>query len=89
MGVRRGGDTTLGGRSGMHHRRREVKQQSTARTISPDLRRLSYGWMCDGYLSFSTASVPRLGMLTLLHNGREAYQLAVPEGGRVERDGGG
>lgn len=41
------------------------------------LSALSYGWKCDGYLSFGTATVPRLGMVGLLHNGREAYQNMV------------
>jgi hypothetical protein len=32
---------------------------------------LSYGWKCDGFLAFSTATIPSLGMVALLHRGKE------------------
>jgi hypothetical protein len=34
---------------------------------------LSYGWKCDGFLAFSTATIPSLGMVALLHRGKEEY----------------
>jgi len=34
---------------------------------------LSYGWKCDGFLAFSTATIPSLGMVALLHRGEESY----------------
>jgi hypothetical protein len=34
---------------------------------------LSYGWKCDGFLAFSTATIPSLGMVALLHRGEEMY----------------
>jgi len=37
------------------------------------LAALSYGWKCDGFLAFSTVTIPSLGMVGLLHRGEEAY----------------
>lgn len=40
---------------------------------SARLAALSYGWKCDGFLAFSTATIPSLGMVALLHRGEEVY----------------
>ena len=37
------------------------------------LAALSYGIKCDGFLAFSTATIPSLGMVALLHRGKEMY----------------
>jgi len=34
---------------------------------------LSYGYKCDGFLAFSTETVPELGLVDLLHEGEESY----------------
>jgi hypothetical protein len=34
---------------------------------------LSWGHKCDGYLAFSTETIPELGMLDILHAGEEMY----------------
>jgi hypothetical protein len=34
---------------------------------------LSWGHKCDGYLAFSTETIPELGMLEILHAGEEMY----------------
>jgi hypothetical protein len=34
---------------------------------------LSWGYKCDGFLAFSTETIPALGMVDLLHPGDEAY----------------
>jgi hypothetical protein len=38
------------------------------------LAALSYGIKCDGFLAFSTATIPSLGMVALMHRGIETYQ---------------
>lgn len=35
---------------------------------------LTYGWKCDGFLAFSTVTIPTLGMVGLLHRGGESYR---------------
>lgn len=34
---------------------------------------LSYGYKCDGFLAFTTETVPALGMVNLMHAGTESY----------------
>ena len=41
------------------------------------LSALSYGWKCDGFLAFSTVTIPSLGMVGLLHKGEESYHNMV------------
>ena len=41
------------------------------------LSALSYGWKCDGFLAFSTVTIPSLGMVGLLHQGEESYHNMV------------
>ncbi|KAK1741065.1 hypothetical protein QTG54_008317 [Skeletonema marinoi] len=41
---------------------------------STRLAALSYGIKCDGFLAFSTATIPSLGMVALMHRGNETYQ---------------
>lgn len=41
------------------------------------LAALSYGWKCDGFLAFSSVTIPSLGMVGLLHRGEEAYKNMV------------
>lgn len=35
---------------------------------------LSWGYKCDGFLAFSTETIPELGIVTIQHPGPEAYQ---------------
>ena len=35
---------------------------------------LSWGFQCDGFLAFSTETIPELGMVDILHAGEESYQ---------------
>jgi glycoprotein-N-acetylgalactosamine 3-beta-galactosyltransferase len=35
---------------------------------------LTWGYMCDGFLGFSTETIPELGLLHLKHAGNESYQ---------------
>jgi hypothetical protein len=44
--------------------------------VSRDLARtsaLSWGYKCDGFLAFSTDTIPSLGMVDLVHAGEESY----------------
>ena len=38
---------------------------------------LSHGWKCDGFLAFSSVTIPSLGMVGLLHKGDESYHNMV------------
>jgi glycoprotein-N-acetylgalactosamine 3-beta-galactosyltransferase len=38
------------------------------------IQALSWGHKCDGFLAFSTETIPALGMLEILHVGAESYQ---------------
>jgi hypothetical protein len=38
------------------------------------IQALSWGYQCDGFLAFSTETIPELGMLEILHQGEESYQ---------------
>ena len=38
------------------------------------LQALTWGYQCDGFLAFSTETIPELGILDILHAGEESYQ---------------
>ena len=38
------------------------------------MQALSWGHQCDGFLAFSTETIPELGILEILHRGDESYQ---------------
>jgi hypothetical protein len=38
------------------------------------IQALSWGYQCDGFLAFSTETIPELGILEILHQGEESYQ---------------
>jgi hypothetical protein len=46
-----------------------AKNRDLARTAA-----LTWGYKCDGWLAFSTETIPELGMIDLVHPGEESYK---------------